>query len=79
MIPFTILTSHAPSSRSSFTRPRYVDIAVHLLQSGRHSKWKAELHEKKTTHLAFDTVNPIVNPHVIMKRYHTRAFFCVCY
>ena len=43
-------------------RHRYVDIAVHLLQSGRHSKWKAELHEKKTTHLAFDTVNPYSQP-----------------
>ena len=36
---------------------RYVDIAVRLLQSGRHSQWKAELEHKKLTHLAFDTVS----------------------
>ena len=36
---------------------RYVEIAVRLLQSGRHSQWKAELERKKLTHLAFDTVS----------------------
>ena len=36
---------------------RFVEIAVRLLQSGRHSQWKAELERKKLTHLAFDTVS----------------------
>lgn len=39
---------------------RYIEIAVRLLETGRHRKWKAELHEKKLTYLAFDTVHPVV-------------------
>jgi hypothetical protein len=35
---------------------RYVEIAVRLLESGRQSIWKSELHHKKLSHLAFDTV-----------------------
>jgi len=35
---------------------RYVELVVRLLQRGWHGKWKAELEQKKLTHLLFDTV-----------------------